>query len=354
MKHHSLSRRLMVAAGITAASAMALVGCSTPSGNPSGGSSGSSDIVIGFSQSFSSNSFQAANDKAAQTAADVLKGDGKIKDFVYADANNDVNTQISQINSMILQGVNVLMVDPTSSTALNGTLEKAVSAGIPVLVFTDGPVTSTAVYDMEAPLAEYNGELAQYIVDQLHGKGNVLNVRGVAGTGADDLEWSGAKAVFDANPGIKIVGTVYGGWDEAPAQSEVAKALPGLPQIDAVMQQGGSGYGIAQAFAAAGRPAPIIVMGNRGEELQWWAQQSAAGDYTTTSISPNPGMGAAAVYISYALATGQTVPKKMVMPNLTITQDDLSKYSDLKSGDVAYEVHDQQWVQDNIIAKGTN
>jgi len=352
VKQHSVHRRTITAA-LAAAAALLLTSCASSPATQHSSSSGK-DVVIAFSQAFSSNSWQAENDKAAQAAIDKLKSAGKVKKYIFADANNSVTTQISQINSMILQKPDVIMVDPSSNTGLNGVIQKSVNAGIPVLVFTDGPVTSTLPYDLEAPLSDYTETLANFIVKQLGGKGNVLNVRGVAGTGADNIEQSGTDKAFKAAPGIKVVGTVYGSWDEATAQSAVAKALPGLPKIDAVMQQGGSGYGIAQAFAAADRPVPLIVMGNRGEELSWWAQQKDKSGYQSLSINPNPGIGSSAVYVAYAIATGQKVPKKMTMPTLQVTQDTLSQFSSLGTGDVASTSYDQAWTQKNVIATGTN
>lgn len=356
MNRPAHSRRASVAVAV-AVVALALGACSSSGDAPgsSGSSGGSGDgIVIAFSHSFSSNSWQAASKLAAQTAIDVLTSEGKVSDYIYADAAGDVNTQISQINSMILEQPDVIMIDPTSATGLNGVIEKADQAGIPVLVFCDGPVTSTVPWDMESELAAYTEQLAQFIVDKLGGEGNVLNVRGVDGTGADNLEQEGTDAAFSKAPGIEIVGTVYGQWDEATAQSAVAQVLPSLPEIDAVMQQGGSGYGIAQAFEAAGRPVPLIVMGNRGEELTWWAEQKEKTGYESLSLNPNPGMGASAVYVAYAIATGQDVPKKLIIPNLEVTQDTLADFSDLDSGDVAYQIYDQQWTQENVIDKGTN
>jgi ribose transport system substrate-binding protein len=49
----------------------------------------------------------------------------------------------------------------------------------------------------------------------------------------------------------------------------VAGILPILPKIDGVATQGNDGFGTAQAFKAAGRPIPIIVLGNRYDELKW-------------------------------------------------------------------------------------
>lgn len=305
--------------------------------------------VLAFSQSFSSNSWQQLNDKGAQQIASTLKKQGKISKYIFVNANNSVSTQISQIDSLILQHVNVIMVDPTSSSALNGVIAKAMHAGIKVLVITDGPVTSNLPYELETSLYGYTNELAKYIVKRLHGKGNVLDVRGVAGTGADKVEEAGSAAVFKKYPGIKIVGTVYGSWDEATAESAVSSVLPSLPPINAVMQQGGSGYGIAQAFQSAGRTAPLIVMGNRSEELSWWAQEHKKNGYTTLSINPNPGMGAAGMWISYELAKGKKVPQWMVMPGLEVTQSTLSRFAHLPTGTVAWKVFPLSWVQHNLL-----
>jgi ribose transport system substrate-binding protein len=160
-------------------------------------------------------------------------------------------------------------------------------------------------------------------------------------------------SVFKKYPGIKIVGTVYGSWDEATAESAVAAALPSLPKINAVMQQGGSGYGIAEAFAHAGRPFPLIVMGNRSEELAWWWSQYKKDGYTTLSINPNPGMGAAGMWICYELAKGAKVPLWMVMPGLKVTQATLAQYAHLPTGTVAWKVYGQSWVQHNLMSQNS-
>jgi len=54
--------------------------------------------------------------------------------------------------------------------------------------------------------------------------------------------------------------------------------------------QGGDGYGAAQAFKAAGRDMPVIIMGNRHDELTWWKEQKDASQYETMSVSIAPGV----------------------------------------------------------------
>ncbi|WP_292068708.1 hypothetical protein [Marivita sp. XM-24bin2] len=89
--------------------------------------------------------------------------------------------------------------------------------------------------------------------------------------------------------------------------------------------QGGDGYGAAQAFDAAGRPTPLIVLGNRQDELQWWAEQRDANGYDTMSLSIAPGVASLAFWVAQQILAGEEVPKDLTVPFLKITQDGLDE-----------------------------
>ena len=96
--------------------------------------------------------------------------------------------------------------------------------------------------------------------------GNLLEIRGLAGTSIDEAIHNGIVEAVAAHPEFKIVSTVTGDWDQTTAQKAVATVLPSLPDIVGVVDQGGDGYGAAQALAAAGRPRPTIIMPHYGVE----------------------------------------------------------------------------------------
>jgi ribose transport system substrate-binding protein len=241
-------------------------------------------------------------------------------------------------------------VDPVSASGENGAISKAIAAGIPVLAFSDGPVTSTQPYELEFRHADGEQAQAEYIAKRLHGKGNVLLIRGIAGTGGDNEFYKGMLAGLKPYPGIKIAATVYGNWSPSDSQSAVAKILPNLPKIDAIINEGsGEEYGAIQAFQAAGRPAPLTVGGDEGSFLQWWAKENKKNGYTTESATPNAGIGAAAVYVAYDIATGKKVPKSMNFPWLLITQKTLSKYAKTPFNGVAYKIPTPAWTEANVV-----
>ena len=86
--------------------------------------------------------------------------------------------------------------------------------------------------------------------------------------------------------------------------------LPSLPPIVGVVDQGGDGYGAAQAFAAAGKPRPTIIKGNRQDELQWWKEQKEKDGYTTWSASIAPGVSTLAFWVAQQVLDGNKHPAR--------------------------------------------
>ena len=68
---------------------------------------------------------------------------------------------------------------------------------------------------------------------------------------------------------------------------------------------------------------PTIVMGNRQDELKWWKEQKDAAGYETMSVSIAPGVSTLAFWVAQQILDGREVPKDLVVPFLSISQDSL-------------------------------
>src|SRR5699024_1036086 len=179
-----------------------------------------------------------------------------IKELKVASAGNDVNTQIAQINQMVLSGVDAIVTDAASPTALNSTIDNAANAGVLVVTF-EKVVTTKSAMAVKQPQFEMGKKWADFVVDQNAGKGHVLMVRGVAGTFVDKRRYEGAMAVFGKHSSITTT-EVYGKWSNGVAQKVTANALAAGAHFDAVWSQGGDN-GIIQAFEQAGAKVPPIA-----------------------------------------------------------------------------------------------
>lgn len=281
---------------------------------------------IAFSNSYAGNSFRQVMIKSFQDMGAQAVHDHVIMGVTVVSANNSVTEQAAQMQDLILQGYDAIIVLAGSDTALNGVVKDACDAGIVVVAFASG-VTEPCAYRVDYDLDTYGKAELDYIAGRL-GKvdANLLEIRGMAGDGFDKRLHAGVEKALAEHPTYKIVNEVYGQWTAAVAQKEVSSVLPSLPKIDAVLTQGGDGYGAAMAFESADRKLPIIVMGNRQDELALWKKQHEADGYETFSLGATPSVSQVAFWVAQQILAGKSVPKFVEVPLLRIDQADLDAW----------------------------
>ncbi len=308
-----------------------------------------SDKKIALSNNYAGNSWRQAMLKSwdkvtSQAVADKIVAAAD----PFTTAENQVTEQAAQIQNMILQGYDAIVVNAASPDALNGAVKEACDAGITVVSF-DGIVTEPCAWRIAVDFKQMGKDEVLYLKDKLPEGGNLLEIRGLAGVFVDDEISKGIHEGVAENPQFKIVGSVHGDWAQDVAQKAVAGILPSLPDdIVGVVTQGGDGYGAAQAFKAANRNMPLIIMGNRQDELAWWKEQKDASGYETMSVSIAPGVSTLAFWVAQQILDGKEVPKDLTVPFLRIDQDTLeTSLETTEAGGVAnveYSLEDAQKV----------
>ena len=278
---------------------------------------------IALSNNYAGNSWRQAMLKSWDKVTKQAVADGVVAAAdPFTTSENQVTEQAAQIQNLILQGYDAIVINAASPDALNGVVKQACDAGIVVVSF-DGIVTEPCAWRIAVDFAAMGASEVEYLAKKMPEGGNLLEIRGLAGVFVDDEISKGIHEMVEKNPQFKIVGSVHGDWAQEVAQKAVAGILPSLPEIKAVVTQGGDGYGAAQAFAAAGRPMPTIIMGNRQDELQWWKEQKDANGYETMSVSIAPGVSTLAFWVAQMILDGKEVPKDLTVPFLRIDQDTL-------------------------------
>lgn len=279
---------------------------------------------IALSNNYAGNSWRQAMLESWNKVTGEAVASGVVAEApAFTTAENQATEQAAQIQNMILEGYDAIVINAASPTALNGAVREACDAGIVVVSF-DGIVTEPCAYRIAVDFREMGRKQVEYLAGRLPEGGNLLEIRGLAGVFVDDEISAGIHAGVEEHPSFAIVGSVHGDWAQDVAQRAVAGVLPSLPaDIVGVVTQGGDGYGAAQAFEAAGRETPIIVMGNRQDELLWWQQQRDASGYETMSVSIAPGVSTLAFWVAQAVLDGQEVPQDLIVPFLEIQQDGL-------------------------------
>jgi len=187
------------------------------------------------------------------SAVAVRKGPlaGRV-DLRIENAETTVQAQINSLNNIIRQRPDAILVDAASDSALNPTIKRACDAGILVISF-DQTVTEPCAYAVWSDWERIPAVMAEWMVKQLNGKGNVFLDRGLASAPVSAMLENGYKKVLAQYPDIKIVGQFNGDYGLGPEQAGVAALLAANPQVDGILTQG-YGAGAIQALTNAGRP----------------------------------------------------------------------------------------------------
>ena len=305
---------------LAAAAAVLLVAtaCSSTPETPEGSGSGQK-LKIALSNSFIGNQWRVEMENVFKAACAMPPYSEQVECSIY-NAGNDVSTQSRQISNLISQGVNAIVINAASTSGLNGVVQQACDRGI-VIVSFDNTVDAPCGLTVNTDQVKFGQQLAEFVVKELNGQGNVVMVTGVAGTGADNDRNKGAKEVFAKNPGIKLVGEYSGMWDSATAQRVTSAQLPSLPKVDGVWVSGGTD-GVIKAFVAAGRPMPVV--GGEGEN---GFRKFMAGILTPKvngmSIGQPPFLSVISLELARAVLKGEHPKKSITIPFPVATSESL-------------------------------
>jgi ribose transport system substrate-binding protein len=245
--------------------------------------------TIDYNNSFAGNAWRASALQTLKTDFNKYKKAGLVKKLIVTDSNGNTTLQIQQMRSAIQQKVDLIISIPGSPDAMNGVIQEAYKAHIPVVTIAAVVTSKYALnYDTNEFLIGKN--MATGLVQLMKGKGNIMTVEGIPGTPGSAEIKQGGYAVLNKCPQVKVVDDIYGQWSESIAKTQMLQALATHPQkLNGVWQQGSMFMGITQALQQAGRPSIPVTVGNPNQNsLAYWHDHLKNG-YKTVGTANPPG-----------------------------------------------------------------
>jgi len=294
------------------------------------------DYVIGISNSLYGNLWREKMLDDMATVADFYIEKGMLEDTVVQQSGPDVQTQIQQIRNMINQGIDLITINPASASGLTGVIEEAKDVDIPSIVFDAelvGKDRELALSVVSDKYVEMYGA-TKYVLQKMGGKGDVVVMLGNAAYQPTQKRHEGVKGALKEFPGVKVLTTVYGEWNQATAEAVMNDVVAAYPKIDAVITVGSMGMGALRAFQNAGRELPAITGDPTVEFMLFCDEQRKAGNEFIFAAPANPpGIGGTALAIGVYILNGYEF-KDGVLENNTyfypvetlVTNDNLDKY----------------------------
>lgn len=154
-----------------------------------------------------------------------------------ASADDDNDSQLSQINYFIDQGVSLLIVSPNQVNTISPALERAQQKGIPVILVDRK--TQSKKYTAFIGCDNYLlGKLVgDYIAQRLNGKGRIVEIRGLDNSSPAIDRHRGFVDALNAYPDLQIVASESGDWKEQSGSEVMKRVLSKTQDFDYVFAQ---------------------------------------------------------------------------------------------------------------------
>ena len=135
----------------------------------------------------------------------------------FAAAYDSDERQVQQIDSLVDDGIDLLIVAPNQVQTISPAIDRAYDKGIPVIVFERKTSSQKYTALISADNYEMGHVMGEYIVARLHGKGSILEIMGLAGSSPAIERHNGFIDAIKEAPGINLVGSLQGDWAEQTA-----------------------------------------------------------------------------------------------------------------------------------------
>ncbi|MGI5322679.1 ABC transporter substrate-binding protein [Actinomadura nitritigenes] len=290
-------------------------------------------VTIGFSAPAADHGWTAAIAKNAEAQAK------KYKDVTFkpVQPTNDINQQISAVESLISEKVNVLVMLPNDGEQLNQVARKAMDAGIPVInldrVFPDKLSYRTWIggdnYGMGVSAGHYIGK-------KLKAKGVsnpvIVEIQGIATL---PLTQDRSKGFADAlkSYGYSVTAKQDAKFTVETGNQVASNLLQAHKKIDALWNHDDDqGVGVLAAIKQSGRKEFFMVGGAGSANAM--REIKAGGGVLEATVTYPPTMAASAVRLARLLAQGKGMadlvelepPQSITLASETVTRDNVSRY----------------------------
>ena len=299
--------------------ALVLTGCSAKNAGTSASASNSSSHDQGrvafMMPDLITPRWDAQDRLVFQDEAKKACGDCKV---TYYNAKGDADTQLSQVQAAIANGVDVIVLAPTDKTAAVNMVNLANAAGVKVISYATNIDNPKVDYIVTTDVPKIGAQQAQSLVDGLKAKGITSGkLIQINGDPSDDFGFrykAGAHSVLDKS-GFTIAAEYdTQKWDGTNAQREMDQAITKVGKdgfVGVYAANDDLAGGVIAALKNAGiDPKTRLVTGQDGSKAG--LQRVIAGEQYNTINLPIKIFAAKTADLAVALAKGKAAPSDVI------------------------------------------
>jgi len=276
-----------------------------------------------FSNASVSNPWRVTGWTTMQQQVEVLEEEGVIGEFRVADAGDDDNKQISDIESFISDGdCDAIIISPSTTATLTPAVEAACESGAPIIIFDRGVNTDCAVTFIH-PIGgyAYGASGAEFLVENLEPGSKVLALRILPGVDVLEHRWGAANDIFSQSD-LEVVGVEFTEGDAAQIKDIVTQYLQ-RGDVDGIWMDAGDGAVAAvEAFEDMGADYPVFVGEDELSFMRKWKETGM----TAIGLAYSNFQWRTPVLAAEMIWNGEEVPAEWVLPQEPITDAELDDF----------------------------
>lgn len=288
--------------------------------------------TIGISMKTLDAPYFAAQDVAARKRAEEIGCTP-----ISADAGNDLNKQVADVEDLVAQGVDALIINVRDSQGLVRAVNAAADAGVPVIAIDSSIDASANIVTLVQSSNTRNGMLVgQWLADETDGQdlkiallsgdqGNEVGQERRLGVLAGLVEGqlkNGGKASYE------IVGQGWGGWGNEGGLTAMEDILTAHPDVNVVLGENDSMLlGARNALRAQGLEDKVLLVAAADGQKEA-LELIKTGEYGATGLNNPAQVAATAVDIAKGVIDGTMtdIPKITYTEPAVITQENVDQY----------------------------
>lgn len=155
-------------------------------------------------------------------------------ELVICSANDNMELQCHQIDSLIDLNVDLLIISPQQVNKLSDAIKHATNANIPVILFDRKSDVKNYTAFMGADNYEIGKMLGEYAAAQLGRKGNIVEIGGEHGSSPAIERHNGFRDAIAKYPYLHIIGFEEGDWKETSGEKAMERILEKLEKTTLV------------------------------------------------------------------------------------------------------------------------
>jgi galactofuranose transport system substrate-binding protein len=285
---------------------------------------------VGFAQRESNNPWRIAETKSFQETAESCGWD-----LVATDAAGSAAKQVSDVDSMIAQGIDVLFLPPREEKPLLPAVMKAQAAGIPTFLVDRSVDPNVAkagehyIAFLGSDFVDQGRRVAEWTIENFDGdKGIIVELEGTTGSSPANDRKKGFDEAIAKDPRFEIVASQSGDFARDQGRQVMETLLQSHPDVNIVYAHNDEmAIGAIQALELAGRTPgdDVLIVSIDGTRD---ALQAIIDGKMGVTVESSPFFGPLACETMKRYAAGETIEPWVQVEDRIFTTENAAEHVD--------------------------